>query len=625
MSTRNVLIYGRDEAPTEPVALRAGPLSLRFEPDTGFLRRIRLGDREVVRAVYAAIRDAGWATVASRFSDLRIEAGPDTFRLSFRALCRQGEIDFSWTGTITGSADGTVVFAFDGLAHSTFARNRIGLCVLHPVRECAGAPCTVEHTNGAVEPGAFPGPISPHQPFKDIRAIRHHVTPGGVEAEVRMEGDVFEMEDQRNWTDMSFKTYSTPLELPLPVTVQAGTRITQSVTLRLSGGVSAPAAPAPDAGEVVLTLGGEAGPLPRIGLGVAGTGRAPTASEQARLGALKLSHLRVDLHPRQDGWEERLRQADVEARALGAGLEVALFLSANAEEELRLVARVLGTGTQPVVRWLVFSGEGGVTTPPSPAEHARAFLAAAGPPVFGGVNTNFTEMNRERPPVHALDGLCYPVNPQVHAFDDRSLMENLEGQAETVASARAFAAGLPVAISRVTLKARREADEPRQRALLGAAWTLGSLKYLAESGAASATFFESTGGLGLLPSDAATPGWSTFPVYHVFADLADFAGGTVRRTISTDPSTVAGLTITDAGRTRVLVANLTANRCRARVEGLSGAVRVKLLDAATVEAATAAPEAFRDEPGRTVDTDSESLSLDLSPYAVARIDAGDAG
>jgi D-apionolactonase len=41
------------------------------------------------------------------------------------------------------------------------------------------------------------------------------------------------MEDQRNWTDASFKTYSTPLELPFPVEVAAGERIFQRVVLSI--------------------------------------------------------------------------------------------------------------------------------------------------------------------------------------------------------------------------------------------------------------------------------------------------------------------------------------------------------------------------------------------------------
>ncbi len=39
------------------------------------------------------------------------------------------------------------------------------------------------------------------------------------------------MEDQRNWTDASYKTYSTPLALPFPVEIRAGETVEQTVTL----------------------------------------------------------------------------------------------------------------------------------------------------------------------------------------------------------------------------------------------------------------------------------------------------------------------------------------------------------------------------------------------------------
>ena len=50
-----------------------------------------------------------------------------------------------------------------------------------------------------------------------------------------MEGDTFEMEDHRNWTDANFKTYCTPLAKPYPVRVESGTTIQQTVTVTLKG------------------------------------------------------------------------------------------------------------------------------------------------------------------------------------------------------------------------------------------------------------------------------------------------------------------------------------------------------------------------------------------------------
>ena len=41
----------------------------------------------------------------------------------------------------------------------------------------------------------------------------------------RMEGDAFEMEDQRNWMDASYKTYVRPLALPWPYTIAQGEKL----------------------------------------------------------------------------------------------------------------------------------------------------------------------------------------------------------------------------------------------------------------------------------------------------------------------------------------------------------------------------------------------------------------
>ena len=51
----HVLLDGRAQPAPPPLALRAGPLSLLLED--GGLRYIRLGRHEIVRRIYAAVRD----------------------------------------------------------------------------------------------------------------------------------------------------------------------------------------------------------------------------------------------------------------------------------------------------------------------------------------------------------------------------------------------------------------------------------------------------------------------------------------------------------------------------------------------------------------------------------------
>src|SRR5262249_42339632 len=159
MLPKNVLYYGRDAALPEERELCAGPLCLVYE--AGDLRYVRLGDQEILRRVYSAVRDRNWDTIPAALSQVEIEERSDSFRITYHARHQQGEIDFAWQGEIEGRADGTVRFTMDGEALSTFTRSRIGFCILHPMRECAGRPCVVEHADGTVSHSAFPRYISP--------------------------------------------------------------------------------------------------------------------------------------------------------------------------------------------------------------------------------------------------------------------------------------------------------------------------------------------------------------------------------------------------------------------------------------------------------------------------------
>ena len=102
--------------------------------------------------------------------------------------------------------------------------------------------------------------------------------------------------------------------------------------------------------------------------------------------------------------------------------------------------------------------------------------------------------------------------------------------------------------------------------LFAAAWTLGSIKQLAEGGAASVTYYETTGWRGIKETDArlarselflSTPGL-VFPVYHVFADIADLKTAELIACSSTDPLRVQALALRDGESIHLLVANLTA-------------------------------------------------------------------
>ena len=645
-----VLYYGKDEPLPEGTQLRAGPLSMIFE--AGDLRYIRFEDHEILRRVYVAIRDHNWDTILPQLSNVQIEREDDAFRITYDVENKHGEVNFFWKGTITGNADGTITFSMDGEARSTFRRNRIGFCVLHPM-SCAAVPCRIEKVDGTVEESVYPisiapqhlidGEIKPVAPFNNMRAVSYEVT-AGVEAEVRFEGEIFEMEDQRNWTDASYKTYGTPLSQPFPVEVPAGTKISQRITLTLKTQCES-RREKPDATAQPLTLGissADPRPIPRIGLGVASHGEPISVGELERLKLLNLSHLRVDIDLTQPDYESGLRRATDEARALGVSLELALFLTDGASEELDAFAKVIEQIKPPIGTYLIFH-KTEASTSGQWVDLARRYLTDT--KIGAGTNAYFTDLNRGRPPVDALDLVCYSINPQVHAFDNSSLIETLEAQAVTVESTRQFTDGLPIAVTPVTLLARFNPNatgpepEPapgelptqvdiRQISLFGAGWTLGSIKYLSESGASSVTYYETSGWRGVMETATGSPlpekfcslPGAVFPLYHVLADVGEFAGGEVLVSKSSDPLKVEGIALRRNGKTRTLLANLTSDSQQVSVQNLADTIRVRHLNETNAHEAMASPEAFRAETGELLQTTNNTLELNLLPYAIAQID-----
>ena len=627
-ATRNILRHGSAADAPEIIPLTAGPLTCDYV--NGDLRNIRLGDREIVRRIYVAVRDRYWNTIPATLEDVRITSGASAFTIRYRATHRAAEICFRWHAMITGDASGEIVFAMDGEACSTFLRNRIGICVLHP-NTCAGAPCRVTHTDGTVTTGAFPRDISPHQPYKDVCEIAHRFSRN-IWARVAFSGEVFEMEDQRNWTDASFKTYSTPLEWPAPVLIEHGTPVRQTVRLNLEGDAPARAVRVAE-GDVRLTL---AAPLcralPPVGLG-ADTLKGPLDDVSvAALRRLHLSHLRVSAGADGDRPQTFALLAR-EATALDCPLEIALPLASITDAWVAELAQSVTAAGCGIARWLLLCDDLTREEAAQRLARLRPRLEEISPDGLVGSGTHhyFTEFNRHPPPVQGADFVCYTLNPQVHASDDLSLMETLPIQAETVSNASRIAGGRPVAISPITLRPRYNlhlaaegtvADlqaDARQSALFGAAWTLGSMATLAGHPAlASLTYYELAGPAGVL--QPAVPNTSTglalYPVYHLLRWLGSLRGAALRQVNNTAPERVAALACDTPAGPHLALANLTPRAQRVLLAVGDLALSVLRLDEETAIGMAAVDNALENQIWKPASVREGEVSLELLPYGL---------
>ena len=427
------------------------------------LRDVRWGSLDLASRILVTVRDADWGTVAPIVRDFTIERSADAFFVELDAVHDDGAIAFGWRGWIEGHAAGTLTFAIEGSGERDCVYRRIGLCVLHPWGTYVDSAFQAATPDGWVE-GIFPWVIVPqvlrdgvYQPmvpaFSELRThLRHDVDVSFV-----FEGELFELEDQRNWTDASFKTYSTPVALSEPRPMSIGERLGQRLTVEVEG--SAPT-------EIV----GVDGTQLRVG---DATGRLvpPIGTIDAMPGA---AHFRVSV----DAGAGDI-QAVHAAAARGVPLELALLVDEHGSGVDEFSSMLIDV---PLARILIHLASG-ATIPGDLVRSIRERLGRSvdGVPIVGGTRDFFSELNRHPPDGVAVDAIAFSISPAVHATDQRSIMETLEIQWQVVRRARALANGLPIVISPVVLG--EHVGTP-----FADAWTIGSVAALTDAGVASLTY-----------------------------------------------------------------------------------------------------------------------------------------
>lgn len=497
--------------------LTAGNLTCLYEH--GNLRYIRLGDEELLRMIYTAVRDKNWATAPYTIEDEVIETGKNSFVIQYTAQYGLDNIRYKARVAIEGR-ENKISFSMKGEALSNFYSNRIGICVLHPIKECAGTMATIIHPGGSIENLGFPVMISPHQPFKNIQQLLWQ-TPAG-EASLFFDGDVFETEDQRNWSDASYKTYSTPLERPVPVLIKQGEKVEQKVRLQLT-----PHHKHLQPATAKLPTQLDRYPFPKIGYERAYRTPKLTAEDFTLLREIIFDHYRVNLYMDDEGWQEELNTASEEAALLNVPIELVVFVSSPGKQFQELT----GALQKPVrqISSILLLETGRAVTPPGLLREAYPVIKSFLPETKIGYGTDhfFAELNRNRPDGNLpFDFVSYSLNPQVHANDTRSLLDNLQAPADTIMTAQSFTNGKEIFVSPITFEMRShipnsqtESAQGDQRLYtsFGALWTLNVLKNLA--GAASLTLYQAKSYRGVI-NEQLHPG--AFPLYQWLKELKKF-------------------------------------------------------------------------------------------------------
>lgn len=604
-----VEIFGTAEPPAMLRRLAAGPLEVDIAD--GAVRAVRWHGVEVLRGVDYPLRDANWGTFPTETIGEEFDEHEGRFAYSRRF--HSGGDRFAGTFSCAGTDDGTLSLGLSLSANEDTEVNRAGFVILHPVAGVAGSPLVVTHSDGRIEETAFPQAIAPSQPVFDITALRQGAN--GVTADIAFSGDVFEMEDQRNWSDASYKTYCRPLSLPTPYALAAGAGVEQRIAIALSGQGAETTASTADA---IVPAAPTGRTFPEMALALESGWESDSSAIRMLQPASIL--LRIDLadpnwplslpallHAASGALDLELVVADTEAEMASSlnSLRDRLAQQDVAPRSVTALPHAYLKSYQPDAVW-----PDGVTPERAAALAREAFPAAA---IGGGMLTNFTELNRHPGAAAAGDFLTHGLTAIVHAADDGSVLQTLEAMPQIFESAESLAPGKPYRLGLVSIGMRSNpygaalADnparvrrpmaqhDPRQIGLFGAAWMVGAVAATASSAVERLALAAPAGPFGLVEGERLRP------LYHAFLGLSRLQGR--ERLVVAAPPDLAAVAVQSPEGSALIVANLTADT---REVALPEAAQIVILDAARQD-----PRWLQSAPRVT------ARKLTLAPHAVA--------
>lgn len=641
MSARERLaLYGCDEPLPQRLTLRAGSLSLelvggRFGP-------VYAHGHEVWHGLAFLFRDAAWGTPEPVFEVQHHHIEGSGFLLTLRGHIPCAPEDVAGQPAegarielalqVRGDAEGSLHCVVHAAPSHALLSNRCGWVLMHPM-SAAGCAIEVRHVDGRVSLSTLPQEVPAWPPFMGVRGLRHEYAPGHW-AEALLPGEDYELEDQRNNADASFKTYSRSNCMPRPYVLRQGQSWTRELHLRLLG------QPPERAAAVALPglhwpLAQDAVPSMRLGLAMTpDMTRQPAAWMLAVLAQWRPAFLHLTLRP--DTFKDAVNWSGVCTLLQAAGASLRLDVcgleglghGGQADAVCRALAQQLTqAGVVPAA----------VAALPCGAQ-AAGFLRELFPAsaIGGGTPHFFAQLNRLEVS-GGEDFMAFTVCPIVHGADDEAVMNGLQSLPSMLETARRRHPARDWHLGPSALSARASplgrqprsdgqkrmalaSRDPRSRGLFGAAWLLGHLAMAARAEVQAVTLPALVGEDGLwCPSGEVLHMTPSAALLQVCCRWHTLQNVPLQAADGFDASTAAWPLAAMTGRHgqgwQILVANLSARAQTLHWPHDDSSASWAVLDA---QSWSQHQDSLTSSPWRELG--DCPVDLALSPYGLARID-----
>jgi D-apionolactonase len=451
------------------------------------LEDLTFGGVRLLPRLFFTVRDQSWGSPAV----LMTYGTTGADGTSFVARVEGYPLDVS--GSIV-SADQSLTVSFQLQVRDDVDVARVGPCVLHYVLRPGATITTDPFANRqAVKIGQR---ISSGRVASGYAALSYSV--GATRLIVEFDGGLFEMEDQRNWTDDTFKSYTPPLSEPRPLRLCKDQVLTYAVRITAEAPRRPASNPPPAGASRAKVTVRAAGPtkttcsLPEIGL--AHPGGPSSRGLLSQLGEVQpdFVHLLADLG--EGDWKSRLRADLLAVSRLGSMAVVTVDCPPDRRRDLSAFADI-GSGSIDTA-FLFDSGQ--PLTSDELADAGGVRFDGTEVRVGAGARGHFASLNLAGRVPDAAEVVGVGLAAAAHDDDRRALTTGLNSYPQIFRQVRQMAGGREIYAgplgfaptfdswspvgSQLSVREAWQRGHPRDRSVFAAAWVVAAIGVLSSLG-----------------------------------------------------------------------------------------------------------------------------------------------
>ena len=476
--------------------------------DNLFLRNIKYKNIEILKLISFLVRDKNWNNYNPEI--IKTSNYKNDHNLNFEFDLRYGNHEQLEVNILLTVKDHSIKLSAKGKFLTDFWTNRIGFNLLLPLNGVVGEKVDIINSDNSSELSKFPLNISPNQPMVKFNNLSYQMF-NSLDLNIKFSGIHFEMEDQRNWGDASYKIYSGSLLDPFPYKENINSAFHQEIEISISDKLNS-SLNTEDNNFLSDDLSQKL-QMPKIGIKIDHESDFDKNFDVDFI--YHIINFEKPIHSNKNLFNKPVYLVALidhrkNINKIMSDIKEYIELNPMYLDKLLVCPKIYLNSFQPAGEW--------PTVPSLSAYYKAAKSYFPQVRIFSGMVTNFTELNRKRPDGD-FDGINFSFTPIVHDASDYGVLDTPNSLEYIMNTVETFSNDTPVHIGPITLgmhfnpygekladnlnKIRLEMAEndPRHDSLLSLSWSVAVFSQIISKNTEYVTFASMKGVHGIFTDD----------------------------------------------------------------------------------------------------------------------------